>query len=230
MFIQNHEMVLHKCYHPCLIHAKCSQKPQSSKLWGNLQAYNTHTQARHLSIHVTCCGTMCNPLTSPQQLILTLMLTPPNGSVRWSAHAMRSLSGVAGESIWNQPSMPASFLAAYTASFKAKNTEAPRKNGGSPIALDEYTIGRRWLGESLRRVTQKSKGMSLAEGILYVPAHIHHTLLLTTEATHCHYLQKQGTCLSCNEDQAEIHEEKQVQGGPNGHCMATPRPGYIMAL
>lgn len=110
------------------------------------------------------------------------MFAPPKGSVRWSAHAMRSLSGVAGESIWNQPSMPASFLASYTASFRAKNTEAPRKNGGSPIALDEYTMGRRWLGESLRRVTQKFRGMSLADGILYVPA--------DHDATHTH-----ATCL-----------------------------------
>lgn len=31
-------------------------------------------------------------------------------------------------------------------------------------------MGRRWLGESLSNVTQKSRGMSLAEGILYVPA------------------------------------------------------------
>ena len=54
--------------------------------------------------------------------------------------------------------------------LSAKNTAAPRKKGGSPIALDECASGVCGLGASFRRVTRKSMGMSFAVGILYVPA------------------------------------------------------------
>ena len=45
------------------------------------------------------------------------------------------------------------------------------KKGGSPTALEEWTMGVRWQGESRSSETRKSIGMSFAVGILYVPAH-----------------------------------------------------------
>ena len=36
--------------------------------------------------------------------------------------------------------------------FSAKNTEAPRKKGGSPMALDECASGVRWHGASCSMV------------------------------------------------------------------------------
>ena len=52
-----------------------------------------------------------------QQLILGRKAGGAKGAVRWSAHAMRRRSGVAGESSSNQPLCPASSLAEYTASY-----------------------------------------------------------------------------------------------------------------
>lgn len=48
--------------------------------------------------------------------------------------------------------------------------EAPRKKGGSPMALLEWARGVRKLGASLNSATRKSTGMLLVAGILYVPA------------------------------------------------------------
>lgn len=57
----------------------------------------------------------------------------------------------------------------WSHTLSAKKTEAPRKKGGSPTALDECASGVRWQGASFSSVTRKSTGMSLAVGILYVP-------------------------------------------------------------
>ena len=54
--------------------------------------------------------------------------------------------------------------------LSAKKTEAPRNSGGSPTALEECAWGVRLQGASASSVTRRSSGMSLAVGILYVPA------------------------------------------------------------
>ena len=54
--------------------------------------------------------------------------------------------------------------------LSAKKTEAPRKSGGSPTALEECACGVRLQGASASSVTRRSSGMSFAVGILYVPA------------------------------------------------------------
>ena len=54
--------------------------------------------------------------------------------------------------------------------LRAKKTEAPRNSGGSPTALEECAWGVRLQGASRSSVTRRSSGMSLAVGILYVPA------------------------------------------------------------
>lgn len=54
--------------------------------------------------------------------------------VKRSSQVLRILSGVAGLSNLKGPLRPDSFLAAVMASLMAKNTEAARKRGGSPIA------------------------------------------------------------------------------------------------
>ena len=58
----------------------------------------------------------------------------------------------------------------WQTSFSAKKAEAPRNSGGSPTALEECARGVRMHGASRSRVTRRSNGMSLALGILYVPA------------------------------------------------------------
>ena len=59
--------------------------------------------------------------------------------VNWSSHAMRIRSGVAGLSRRKLPWRPASARAAAIASLAAKNTEADRNRGGSPIACKHTT-------------------------------------------------------------------------------------------
>ena len=54
--------------------------------------------------------------------------------------------------------------------LSAKKTEAPRKSGGSPTALEECACGVRLQGASASSVTRRFSGMSFAVGILYVPA------------------------------------------------------------
>ena len=61
--------------------------------------------------------------------------------------------------------------------LSAKKTEAPRKSGGSPTALEECACGVRLQGASASSVTRRSSGMSFAVGILYVPA-LHHPVQL----------------------------------------------------
>ena len=62
---------------------------------------------------------------------------------------------------------PLSILAVLIASLTAKNTEAPKNNGGSPTPLEENTaLG---LGAPLKSATFISVGMSPKLGILYAP-------------------------------------------------------------
>ncbi len=91
----------------------------------------------------------CGSTAQAQQLILGTRSWGAKAAVILSEQAILSLSGVAGESSLNQPSCPASFLAEYTASLRANITEAPKKKGGSPTALEEWTWESRW---SLRAV------------------------------------------------------------------------------
>jgi hypothetical protein len=76
-------------------------------------------------------------------------------------------SQVAGVCNWKGVVMPLSARLALTASLIANNTEAARKRGGSPTALEEkMAFGLLVLSRS---VTFSSTGMSEQAGILYVP-------------------------------------------------------------
>mmetsp|Transcript_15292 Transcript_15292/g.35184 ORF Transcript_15292/g.35184 Transcript_15292/m.35184 type:complete len:216 (+) Transcript_15292:365-1012(+) len=92
-----------------------------------------------------------------------------------SVHAIRMRSDVAGECSEKWPlSSPVplgwgicSARAAATASRIAKKTAEPRKKGGSPTALDEWTA--KGLATPVIKLTLKTRGVSLNEGILYAP-------------------------------------------------------------
>ena len=89
-------------------------------------------------------ATFRRPCLSPTSDIITLMFHTPavilTSLVNRSTHAIRILSAVAGLSNRNLPVSPESARADFTASLMAKNAEAPRNKGGSPIPCNERRV------------------------------------------------------------------------------------------
>jgi hypothetical protein len=134
---------------------------------------NSSSNSHHTALHKT---TQSHPLayeTATKNPFSPSLLSVLARSLNPSPTANLNLSAVAGLSIF-QPSPPFPFicLAALIASLSAKNTVAPRNNGGSPIPLLLWTL-RKWFqvrglpSLSLRSMLAlKDCGMSLKPGIL----------------------------------------------------------------